>query len=357
MNKKTNKTDGFFRMSLTDKSFFINNLSMLLSSGLSITEALRLVYEQSKGRLKKISGEIYDLVSGGKKLADSMSYYPKSFPPIFLNIIRAGEDSGNLEKNLSRLGAQIEEEKDIKEKLKNALIYPLVVLVLGFAIALIVSLVVLPKITPIFVGMNIELPLSTRLLIGFSSFIQSNPLLFLFGNIFGLAFLIWFFRRRMLRPLIHFLILHTPLFREASRSFNLAIFSSTLSSLLKSGIAVEKGLSISSEVVSNFYFQKSLARISEKVASGQSISASMQGEEDLFTGTGVSIIKVAEKSGRLEESLDKLAEINEKKLNSHIKRLSALIEPLLLLLVGLVVGWLAIAIITPIYEISSSVYK
>ncbi len=329
----------------------------MLRSGLSLTESLEVINDQSKGLLKTVNQDILESILAGNSLAGSFARHPRIFSNLFISIVRAGEMSGNLEENLSNLGRQLEKEKELLEKIKNAMIYPVLVLFMSFVIGVGLSILVLPKITPIFEGLRIDLPLSTRILIDFSKYVEKNTILFLI-QIFGTAFfLIWLLRQQFIKPYLHYLFLITPLLKNISRHSNLARFSRTLSSLLKSGISIDEALLITSSTLNNFYYKKVVKEISLKVSSGEKLSDASAEYKKYFSSLTLSMIRVAEKSGRLDETLENLANINEVKLDQSIKRISALIEPFLLIFVGIIVAWIAISIISPIYQITGSVYK
>lgn len=347
----------FGKLSLSDKSFFVTNLSLMLHSGLSITESLEVIKEQSKGLLRIVSSDILVSVTTGNSLADSFLRHPKIFSKLFINIVRAGEVSGNLEENLSNLGKRLEKEKELSDKIFNAMIYPGVVLMMSFIIGVTLSIFVLPKITPIFEGLRIELPTSTKILIMFSNYVENNILLFLIETFGSIFFFIWLVKQRFIKPLTNFVVLFIPLIKNISQYANVARFSRTLSSLLKSGISIDEALLITSDTLNNFYYKNSLKEISLLVSGGDKLSEAMLEHEKYFSKLSLSMIRVAEKAGTLEETLNNLAQINEKKLDQAIKRISVLIEPFLLLFVGLIVAWIAISIITPIYQITGSVYK
>ena len=354
---KTKRKTYFGKLSLSDKSFFVGNLSMMLRSGLSITESLDVVGEQSRGLLKIINLDIFESVSAGASLADSFSRHPKIFSNLFISIIRAGELSGNLEENLSALAKQLEKEKELSDKIKNAMVYPLVVLIMSFVIGIGLSVFVLPKITPIFEGLRVDLPTSTKVLISFSNYVEDNTAIFLiqaFGSIF---FLFWFLKQRFVKPFTHLFVLNFPFLKNISQYTNLARFSRTLSSLLTSGISIDEALLIVSATLNNIYYRKYAKEISLKVSSGEKLSEAMLEYDKYFTKSTIFMLRVAEKAGTLEETLENIATINESKLDQATKRIAVLIEPFLLIFVGLIVGWLAISIISPIYQITGSVYK
>jgi len=344
-------------LNLDDKLSLISNLLVMLRSGLSITESLNVISEQSTSLLRHISLDIHQSVLAGNSLADSFLRHPKVFSKLFVSIIRAGEMSGSLEESLENLTLQLEKEKEIREKVKSAMTYPVLVLSISFILAISLSIFVLPKIVPIFSGLKVDLPASTKALISFSTYVQEHQILFLiqtFGTVF---FLLWLKSFSFVKKYTHFFVLLLPITKTVSRYSNVSRFSRTMASLLKSGISIDESLLITAKTLNNIYYQKIVKEIALEISGGDKLSEAMSSYEKYFTKLSISMLRVAEKSGQLEEILLNLAKINENKLETSVKRLSELIEPLLLIVVGLVVAWIAISIISPIYEITGSVYN
>ena len=206
-------------------------------------------------------------------------------------------------------------------------------------------------------GLKAELPLATRILISLAGF-TGNYGGYLFGFlIFLVIFFIWLLRQKFIKPLTHFLILRTPILNSLSRSRNLAVFSRTLGTMLKSGLSIDEALHITAETVHNYHFQVSLEQIRERVNKGNKLADSLKDYTKYYPKMAVSLLGVGEKSGNLEEELFNIAGIYEKRVDTATQRLAVAIEPLLLIIVGFVVGWLALAIISPIYQITGNIYR
>ena len=345
----------FGRVSIEEKVAFAKHLAVMLKAGLTISEALDILKSQSTGKMKKIIAQIAQSVDSGTSLSVALKKFSHIFPPIFINSIYIGESSGTLDENLESLALHMKKDKELMDKIKGAMFYPMIVMGLAFTLGLVISFVVLPKITPLFEGLNIELPLMTRMLISFSKVIQSYGTGLLLGIIGGVAVLLWLVRQKFSQPVTHYLLLNTPIISGITHNKNLTVFCSTLATLLKSGMNVDQAMNIVSETVDNYYFKKSLKDVSSKAGQGSKISENLSHYKKLFPPLAISMLKIGEKSGKMEESLFYLAEYYETEVNNATKKLSTAIEPMLLIFIGLMVGGLAIAIITPIYKITGNV--
>ena len=343
------------KVSLTDKALFAKHMSVMLKSGLTITETLETAVDTSKGRLQKILKEVAQSVQSGKTLSTALGGYEDVFSELFINVIYAGESSGTLVENLEHLAVQIEKEKDLRSKILGAMIYPIIVFSATFVLSLVLAFVVLPKMTPLFTGLKVDLPLSTRLLIVMSDVVQEHFLAIFFGTfttIFTIGFTI---RRKFMRPVTHWILLHTPFVKNVVRDANLVLFSRTLRMLLKSGLNIDETLDITHKALTNYYYKAALGDITRAVRTGSNLSKNLLRFDDLFPVIVSKMVRVGEESGQLEETLQYLEEFYEKEVDVSTRSLSIAIEPLMLLFLGLGVGFLALAIITPIYSITGSI--
>ncbi len=354
---KKEPTISSFGISRKVKEEFFNNLSAMMSSGLSLSEAIEILEEQSTGNFKKILLVVLHSVFSGRSLSSSMSFYPSVFSEFMINTVRAGEVSGNLDDSLNNIAKQVAKELKLISTIKQAMFYPLIILCLSFAMGMGLSLFVLPKITPIFSGLHIDLPLSTRFLIWFSSFVEERAFYIVIFIVIFITFLYWFFRQKWMKPIIHYLFLHTPIIGRITRSKNLAQGSRILGAMLRSGVGIDEALRITQRSVSNYYYRQSLYRVYQKVKQGSPLSDAFSFETNLFSKLSVSLIKIGEKTGNLEEEFFHLADIYERRVDNDSKAISTAVEPILLVLIGLVVGGLAISIISPIYQVTGNVYR
>ena len=347
-----NKTLAFGRVSLTQKAIFAKHLAVMLKSGLSITEALSVARDSAEGRLKKTLGKILKAVESGHPLADALAEYPEIFSGFFIHSIYAAEASGTLAESLENLAEQLKKEKELVGKIRGAMIYPLIVLLAAVILGAVLSIVVLPKITPLFESLRVDLPGSTKMLIKFSRFMSARGSVVMVGIAVSFVVGAWLWRRVFLQPFIHKLIMSLPISGKISRNLNLTRFCRTLGLLLKNGIAIDSALNITAETMPNYYYRKAIGNITDGVRRGVKLSISLEKRDDLFPRLLTRMVKVGEESGRYEETLFYLADFYENEVDSSVKSLSATIEPVLFLIMGAAVAFMAIAIITPIYDIT-----
>lgn len=345
------------RVNLTQRALFAKNLSVMLKAGLVITEALSIAIDSTQGRLKRTLKAILKSVESGQSLSSSFANYPKVFPAFFVSATYAGESSGNLDKNLENLAFQLEKDKELMAKVKGAMIYPIVVLSAAFCLGLAMAFFVLPKITPLFEGMKMELPFTTRVLIWLSHFIQDYGTALFFSLIFLVVFMIWLFRQSFIKPITHWLFLNLPIIKKVSVNTNLARFSRTLGMLLESGLNIDEALKITQDTVDNYHYKKALTIISQRIGKGSKLSDNLKNFEKFFPNMVIKMVRVGEESGELENILKYLADFYDIEVDTATKSLATAIEPILLMGMGLVVGFLALSIITPIYNITGGINK
>ncbi|MEK7649941.1 MAG: type II secretion system F family protein [Patescibacteria group bacterium] len=341
--------------SLAVRALFAKHLAVMLKSGLTLTEALAITRDSARGSFRDVLADVMRAVETGRPLSQAFGDHQQVFGGLFIEATYAGERSGTLPENLENIAQELEREKELAGKIKGALMYPSVVLVAAGILAMGVSFFVLPKITPLFEGLRTELPLATRALISFSHFVRDYGYIF-FGSLIGIILLlVWMARQKFSHPLTHLLMLRIPIVGGMVRSANIARFVRTLGMLLKSGVNVDEAIEIAHDSISNYYYRLALARVARDVAKGSKLSLSLAQEAHLFPPIVTRMVKVGEESGKFEETLFYLASFYEAEVDTSTKTLSVALEPILLLFIGLLVGGLALAIITPIYEITGNI--
>ncbi len=345
----------FGRLSLKDKIIFAKQLSAMLSAGLTIIEALDILRDQARGKFKIILMAIQETVMAGNSLSSALKNFPKHFEAVFIATIASGEAAGKLTENLEYLGLQLERQKEVRDKIRSAMYYPGIILGLSVILGIGLTFLVLPRITPIFAGLKVDLPPTTRLLIWIGEAVESYGG-WLLASIIGIAGALWWlFKQHFMRPLLHALYLHVPIISKITKNKNLALFNRTLATLLKSGLNIDKALEMTASALSNYYYQREVSDIARKIVMGKKISTLLKTKPKYFPRLTVSLIKVGEASGRLEEELSSLAQMYETEVDQTAKKLTVAVEPILLVGIGLVVGVLALSIITPIYTITGNI--
>ncbi|MEI6511484.1 MAG: type II secretion system F family protein [Candidatus Uhrbacteria bacterium] len=348
---KTKRT----RLSHVDILLFTKYLSVLLNSGLPIDEALQIIDQSAKGDFKKIIDTLSNSVRTGKTLADGMAEYPRSFSTVYVNLIRAGESSGSLQKNLDQLSLQLQKEHELSSKIRGAMMYPAVILTAGVLITAGIFVFILPSINGIFASLDVELPLPTRVMLWISDTIQAHGTVILPSAIVGAWILSRILRLKAVKPLTHRIILRLPVIGALSQKSNLARFTRLMGTLLLSGIPIQEALGISETVLRNVRYRELFRQVHEEVVRGKTLSSLLELHPRLVPPMALRLIRVGEETGTLGEMFTYLANFYEVEVDDATRNLPALLEPLLIVGIGAMVAGLALAILTPIYKIVGSV--
>lgn len=357
--KKPAKFDFFNKISFQEKTLFTKHLATMYKSGIPVTDALTTLIEQtSSGAFKRILRGVLDDIDNGQTLAKALAKHPKAFDDFYISLVRVSEESGTLETNLEFLAKQLKKDYSLRKKIQGALLYPMIVLGVMFAMGVFISIFILPKLVEFFNSFNVELPLVTKILI-FIANAAGNYGIFIFV---GLGLLAVLFRVLLNIPSVrlmwHKLIIKLPLFGKLISYGQLTRFSRNLGVLLKSGVSVVHSLDITASTLSNLKFQKSLEDISKRLSKGKDIGTEMKNDKYKEYPPIVSMmISVGERSGKLDEVLLYLGDFYEDEIDDLSKNLSTVIEPVLLVIIALMVGFVALAIISPIYELTGSIRK
>ncbi|HYE22062.1 MAG TPA: type II secretion system F family protein [Verrucomicrobiae bacterium] len=346
----------FSSIKLIDKITFIKNLSVMTKAGLPVSRTLGILAEQVENKkFGAIIANITKQVESGTALADALGKYPNVFSPIFVSMVRVGEISGNLEQSLNYLAEQMQRDYDLVSKAKGALTYPIIVLVALFAVGVLMFTFVLPKLTSTFVDLNVELPLMTKVVIGIVDIFAKYGLLIIPLMVMAAIGFVFWRKTPTGKQIIHKLVLMVPVFSQIVVKINLARFVRTFSSLIKSGMSIVEALEISSHVVGNIYYQKIISEASSKVRIGSPLASGFKKYPKMFSSIVIQMMEVGEESGTTDVVLAEVAEFYESEVDQQMKNLSSVIEPMIMMFVGIVVGILAVALITPIYNITQSI--
>ncbi|MDO8466755.1 MAG: type II secretion system F family protein [bacterium] len=344
------------RVPLSAQAIFARHLAVMAKAGLPLLESLKLLKRESPSRaMGVILDQVIDDVSNGQFLSASLDRFRSIFGNLFINIIRVGESTGILPENLNYLADELKKKQALKRKVIGALMYPAVIVCATFGITGLLTVFIFPKILPVFESMKVDLPLSTRILIGVSNLLTNYGLLVFLGFLIFLVVAYILLRVTAIRYFFHRFILFLPIFGKMSRDVNLANFCRTLGLTLKSGVQVVEAITITSESLSNLVYKKKLNQAAEEIRKGEALSPFFAKHKKLFPVMVTQMISVGETSGNLSESLLYLSDFYETEVTESTGNLSTVLEPLLMVVMGVVVGFVAISIITPIYEITSSV--
>ncbi len=343
----------FERLSVQDKIDFARHLAIVIKAGLPLMEGLRIIKNQVTSKvLSEVLDELILDIEKGQSLADGLVSHRHIFGDFFINIIRVGETSGTLAQNLLYLSDELKKSKALKSKIKSAMVYPIVILVATIAITAFLTFVVFPKILPVFSGLNVELPTTTKILIGVLGFTRDYG----WQLLAGIAAVLIGFKFLIKLPVVKYFFDRTVFFVPVLSSLviyiNMANFTRVLGLLLKSGIRIVEAVTITSNTFSNSVYQRALAQSTDQIKKGEQLAEYLGEHEKFFPLLLSGMIKIGENTGNLEDNLFYLAEYYSDEIDNKIHNLTTLLEPVLLLIMGLFVGFVAISIIMPIYSIS-----
>ncbi len=335
---------------LDDRILFCRQVSTMLDAGVPILQALRIMAKQSSNpNLIKILKDVASRVEEGSNLSDSFAKYPRFASTLFFNIVKVGEETGTLDRAFLYLSELYENEKEINEKIKAATRYPKIVISAMFAAVFFLMSFVVPKFIELFQNSKVELPLPTRILIFISDFAVSYFWLILFAIVAGIFAYRYAMQYDSYRIFRDRLWLRIPIFGDLSLKIYMSRFCRVFSVLLKSGVDVIKTLELASTALENLVLFNLLENVTGDVRDGNEMHESM-GKQKLFPEMVVQMMAIGEQSGQVDEMMDKVADYYDKETNYTIGNLSTLLEPILLLFMGVMVGFLALAIYMPMWD-------
>lgn len=344
----------FGRIKLLEKVMLAKHLAVMIKAGMSIDGSLEVLKDNASPAMTRIlSGVLVD-VRKGNTLSSSLKKYSKDFDLLFINMVAAGEKGGNLAKNLELLSVQQQKSYELRGKIKAAAMYPSVVLLAIVALTAVVSKFVLPKIVNFFTSLDVQLPISTRILIASAGFFAKYWLvivIIIIAIITAWSVMLRFVGTRLV---LHKLILRVPIIGKLVANMNLALFCRTLASLLNSGITIDQALQIVAQTMTSEVYRQQTVSIYHRVLKGNSLSDSISNKQ-YFPRIVPRMSRVGEESGNLSEVLDYLADYYELEVDTTTKNLSTMLEPILLVAIGLVVGFVAMSIINPIYDLTNKI--
>ncbi|PIS42610.1 MAG: hypothetical protein COT24_02695 [Candidatus Kerfeldbacteria bacterium CG08_land_8_20_14_0_20_40_16] len=346
----------FKNVTRLDIIFFTRHLYTMMESGIALDQAVKITSEQVTNlKFKEILLDIYQRLQKGQSFYNALSHYDKYFSSFYINLIRVGEMSGKLDEVLSYLLDQLESDYDLKVKARGAMIYPSIIVSALFIMVIFMMVFVVPKISSILKEYDVELPLATRILIGISDFLLNFGLLL----IPVIIILVIIFRKLKKTPKGKWrwdsLLLKIPQLNQIIIKFNLARFARSLNALLMSGVSIDVALKLSAEVSSNSHYQKSLKSGVRFIEKGIPLAEVLKGYPTLYPAITLRMIEVGEKSGKLTQMLKKLADFYEKSVAATMTNLASVIEPFLLLFVGLAVAFVAVSVLTPIWKFTETI--
>ncbi len=356
MDKVNNFLLNMSKIPLKERLFFVQHLALMLRSGISLSSALKTLSKQTANkRFAKILLDIGTQVEKGSEFSKSLLPYKDVFGELFINMIEAGEISGKLESVLKQLFVQMKKENTLVSKVKGALTYPVIIIMAMVGIGGFMIIFIIPKITSIFTEMSIDLPLPTRILIGTSDAVRHNGILSAIIATVTIVLVVKILKTHKGQYIFQAILLKLPVISPIIKKINLARFSRTISSLLKTDIMIIKTFEITASVLGNLHYRKALNQMANEIRKGGKLSDSINKYPHLFTPIVSQMIAIGEETGELDNILVELAEFYEEEIDLIMDNLPAIIEPLLILALGLGVGGVAVAIILPMYSITNAI--
>jgi type IV pilus assembly protein PilC len=348
----------FNRVSFVEKMLFTKHLAIMLKAGINLSEAMEVLLDQTQSKaLRKILNEILKDVKNGQALAMSLKKYPKVFDQFYIGLVEVGEEAGTLQQNFEYLVKQTDKSYILRKKIKGAMLYPASIFLITVVIGGFIAFFILPKLVDFFDAFNTKLPLATRILLLFATIMKNYGIYIIVGSALAISGFMALIQTKVVKPIWQRLILHTPLFGKLIKNNQIAVFTRNFGILLQSGVPVSRSLEASINTLTNSKYQYELNKIYQKFLKGISIAESLEAANitNIIPPLVTKMVQVGEKTGKLDETLIYLADFYEDEIDNITKNLTTVLEPILLVVIGITVAFVALAIITPIYDITGSI--
>lgn len=346
----------FSRVKTSDLILITKNMSGMIKAGLTLSRSLSVLEKQTKNKkLKDIFESLIKDINDGAPFSTGLSKFPKVFSKLFISMVRAGEESGDLAGALTEVGMNLEKANSLTKKVKGALMYPSVILCAMVVIGILMFAFVVPTLAKTFEELGVDLPITTRIIIGVGNFF-SNNLILSFLIVIGLGVGGYFLvKAKFLTKYIDILILKLPVIGNLAKEVNTARTARTMSSLLLSGVSITRATEITEDVVQNIYYKKIITEAREGVEKGYPFSKYFAENPDFYPVMMSEMIAVGEETGKLSDMLLEVAQFYENDVEDRTKNLSTIIEPILMVIIGGGVGFFAVSMITPLYTVLNNI--
>jgi len=343
------------RVSLMERLIFTRHLSIMIGAGFSLHKALEVLANQTPNQnFKKVIRGIVEGVKRGETFADCLAKYPKVFNNFFVSMVKVGEKGGNLEEVLKILTLYLKREHDFATKVRGAMIYPAVIVVAMIGIGIIMMITVVPKITAMFEELHTTLPFTTQIIMAISKFFARYYIIGGISLILLVFFSIKFFKTKRGARFLSLVFIKTPFFKKLTQKMNCAKLSRSLASLMESGVPIVESLTITAQILSNFFYSNSLLGIAIEVKKGKTIQESLEGYKNIYPMLVGQMIGVGEQTGELSEIMHRLADFYEEEVTNITENLASVIEPVMMIIIGAAVGFFAVSMIQPMYSMMNA---
>jgi len=340
-------------LSINEKILLVSNLHTMLAAGIPILEAIDSLLEDAKGNQKKLLLTMREDLGQGQRIYRTFSRFPRVFDKVTVNIIKASEEAGTLDEALKEIKENIKKEVEFNNRVRGAMIYPLFIMAVFVGVLIVILVVVVPKITTVFQRLNVPLPLPTQIMIIMSNFLMAYPIPLILAVIALFAGLSYLYREN--KRVFIALITSLPLISDLARQIDLTRFTRSLYLLLTAGIPITTALELTQDVVLKREIYQVITHAKEVVLAGRKLSQALRDKKKVVPTIMIKIVEAGEHSGSLDKSLVEISEFLDYEVSNKLRTVTALMEPLLLVIVGIMVGGMMLAIIAPIYGLIGQV--
>ena len=331
----------------------MSNLATMLGSGIPILEAVDTQLEDAKGSTKALLTLFRTSLNDGRPLSHAMAQAPRVFDPVTINLIKAAEEAGTLEDSLRDLVKALKKDMSFNDKIRSAMTYPIFIFIVFIGILGVILGFVIPRVSKVFTGLRVDLPAPTKFMIWLSDAVMTNYMYIIAGAIILVVLIVVLFKAKK-RAFLS-LILRLPILRGLGRDIDLTRFTRSMALLLKSGIPVSEALDLSQQTVTKKEIYEAVETMKIGVTAGKPISAGLHVSKKVVPSMMIHIVQTAEMSGTLEHTMQDLADYFEEQVEKSVRTLTTLIEPAMMVVMGLLVGAMMLAVIAPIYNIISQI--
>ena len=345
----------FGKVSLRDRTIFARQLSTMIKAGLTLSQAMRLMVDQTKkGRFKQVEEAILSDIQDGFSFSNALAKFPEVFDPIFINVVRSGEATGKLEVVLDQISTQMEGDVKLTSKIKGAMIYPAFIILAMLGVAIVMLWKVIPQLSEMFTSSSMKLPASTAFLLWLSNVVVNQWWVIIIAVALVYFLARWFFKTPQGEMYWSKLQLKMPVLRDITQQTTMARFGRFLSLLLGSGVPLLEALKLINDSIDNKVYRRSISNVSASVERGVPMSKPIM-EDPIFPLMVGQMVSVGEQTGKMDEVMTRLADYYEEEVSNKVSGLSALIEPMIIIILGIGVAFLVMSILLPIYQISTAV--
>jgi type II secretory pathway component PulF len=342
-------------LSSGDKLSTLSDLGTMLSAGIPLLESVEALLEDAKGNQKKFLEVLRDDLTQGKHVYFTFSKFPNIFSRVISSIVKASEEAGTLDVTLKDIKENLKKDTEFGDKIKSALVYPMFIVGVFFAMLLMILVVVVPKISTVFLRMNVVLPLPTRVLIVMSDALLKQTIPAVAGVVMVFVLIIFFWKKQ--KKTVINLLIKLPILSGLMRDIDLTKFSRNFYLLLNAGIPITSALELTENVVMNKGVENGIKKAKEMVMSGKKLSEGFKINKKIFPGIMIRMIEAGERSGSLEKSLQETADFMDYQVEAKLKTATSLLEPVMLVVIGGLIGGMMLAIIAPIYQLIGQVKR